>query len=121
MIGDTTGIHRSAKATGGANWLPPNDPLARSVSKKNTMMSGGTKRVPPLAAQHDHLLTEDNVFGLESGARFEFGPHDSRDLTRTSTIGLRVSQSGQPVTLDQVFGTDSRLNRNLPHTGPILR
>ena len=30
-----------AKATGGANRPPPNDPLARSVSKKNTIMSLG--------------------------------------------------------------------------------
>ena len=31
-----------ARATGGANPAPPNDPLARSVSKKNTMMSFGS-------------------------------------------------------------------------------
>jgi hypothetical protein len=36
-----------AKATGGANRPPPNDPLARSVSKKNTMISFGSMPASP--------------------------------------------------------------------------
>jgi hypothetical protein len=36
-----------ARATGGANRPPPNDPLARSVSKKNTMMSFGSMPASP--------------------------------------------------------------------------
>jgi hypothetical protein len=36
-----------AKATGGANRPPPNDPLARSVSKKNTIMSFGSIPASP--------------------------------------------------------------------------
>ena len=36
-----------AKATGGANRPPPNDPLARSVSKKNTIMSFGSMPASP--------------------------------------------------------------------------
>ena len=36
-----------AKATGGANLPPPNDPLARSVSKKNTIMSFGSMPASP--------------------------------------------------------------------------
>jgi hypothetical protein len=36
-----------AKATGDANRPPPNDPLARSVSKKNTIMSLGSMPASP--------------------------------------------------------------------------
>jgi hypothetical protein len=36
-----------AKATGGANRPPPNDPLARSVSKENTIMSFGSMPASP--------------------------------------------------------------------------
>jgi hypothetical protein len=36
-----------AKATGGANRPPPSDPLARSVSKKNTIMSFGSTSAWP--------------------------------------------------------------------------
>jgi hypothetical protein len=35
MIGDMTGVHWSGEDNGGANWPPPNDPLARSVSKRH--------------------------------------------------------------------------------------
>jgi hypothetical protein len=35
------------KTTGGANRPPPNDPLARSVSKKNTMISFGSMPASP--------------------------------------------------------------------------
>jgi hypothetical protein len=35
---------------------------------------------PRLAAQYDHLLTQDNVFSLESRARFQFGSRDEQQL-----------------------------------------
>jgi len=79
---------------------------------------------PSLAAQYYHLLTQDNVLGpLVSLVTWVWIAPRAGAWSETRPSGVRVPQSDWPVTLDQVFGTDSgedRYRRSKTRIGFLL-
>src|ERR1700730_9115603 len=74
-----------ATATGGANRPPPNDPLARSVSKKNTIMSFGSMPASPSFSTRP--ATRPFFLLVSSPGRYQHFNHQH-------LVGARLGQCG---------------------------